>query len=503
MAHEIGTASDLEDMFGKIVNFLTTDATLVAQGQEWEVLRLRRDNLAGITTNITESTAATSVRKIAHTFRYDPRTLNTNSQVNADSVFTASGFVAGSSYFRVQMKQAREVKTIRLKCGPSGYQNYMPRSFRLQYSDDGTSWTTALTVTDAPVFQQNERRDFSVTGTPGAHLYWQIILDALQFGSTMGWSEFLMLESDGTVANHFGSEVLLKARGNSGLDEIFTGIRSEYDAALGWYNLFMNGYVGYDANEPSWFLQPGALPGPEAAYPRAVPMVPLWNAAMPYWFVASGRSFRFAVKVSTNYEGGYLGFFLPYATPNQYPYPLAVGGSLVPTDNARSTQWRYSYVNERHGVFPGPGGASTNNSEGGDSTLYMRTADGEWGLVSNRPAGGAGSESVYPPSQNSDIPFTPSGNWRCVWPHAVITTGTSTPLRPFRECLGGGYMMLPCIILQRGPYTAAWGELEGTYIISGFQNAAENTTTYNGKTHVVFQNAYRNAISEFWALSLD
>ena len=46
MAHEIGTASDLEDMFGKIVNFLTTDATLVAQGQAWEVLRLRRDRMS-------------------------------------------------------------------------------------------------------------------------------------------------------------------------------------------------------------------------------------------------------------------------------------------------------------------------------------------------------------------------------------------------------------------------------------------------------------------------
>jgi len=57
--------------------------------------------------------------------------------------------------------------------------------------------------------------------------------------------------------------------------------------------------------------------------------------------------------------------------------------------------------------------------------------------------------------------------------------------------------------MQRTPAWMVYGELEGVYAISGYQNSAENTTTYNGKTHVVFQNAYRNTVHEFWALSLD
>ena len=74
---------------------------------------------------------------------------------------------------------------------------------------------------------------------------------------------------------------------------------------------------------------------------------------------------------------------------------------------------------------------------------------------------------------------------------------------PYRECLGGGYMIQPCVLLQRSPTTDVFGELEGVYSISGYENAAENTAAIGGKTHVTFQNAYRTSVYEYWALSLD
>ncbi|QIQ65831.1 virion structural protein [Pseudomonas phage Epa38] len=507
MANEIGTATNFEDFFSKIVAFLTTNATLVAAGQAWQALRVRRDNIATHTSNLTDPTAAAS-RKMIHTFRYDPRTLNTDNPADsgAGAAFYTSNLSVGVSFNSWEMRTAREVKNVLIRSHPTNgtYNSYAPRSFRLQYSDNGTSWTTALTVTNTPAFSLGERRLFAVPGTPGAHLHWRILWDAVQSGTTnISWSELLLLEADGTVANHFGSEVILKALGNSGLDEIYTGIRSEYDSAAGWYNLFMNGYTGYDANEMSWFNQPGALYQFGAQYPLAVPMVPLWNAAMPYWFVASGRSFRFAVKVSTSYEGGYLGFILPYATPNQFPYPLAVGGSLVPQVNVRSAEWRYSYANWRHGVYPGPGADSSPSSEGRWATLYLRNPDGEWGYFANRPNNGlAQPEGIYGPTQSYSIPFSPSSGWRSVWPHCMNDQWTAGKL-PYRDCLGGGYVLQPCVLLQRAPFAQVFGELEGTFSISGYQNAAENTTIYNGKTHVVFQQAYRNSVHEFWALSMD
>lgn len=502
MANEVGTANNLEDLFGKIVSFLTTNATLVAANQEWEALRLRRDNIAVYTTNLTEP-AIGSIRKSFHTFRYDPRSLNINSEDTTNGCFRASSYSAGSSYVRWQLRSAREVKTVRLRSPlDSSSLNGMVRNFRLQYSDDGATWTTALTVSSSGVFSLGEWRDYPVPGTPGAHLYWQLIPDSVQSGSAIAWMSMLLLEADGTVANHFGSEVILKARGNSGTEAIYTGIRCEYEAAAGWYNLFMNGYTGFDPNEQSWFKQPGALNGYGAQYTCAVPMVPCWDTTMPYWFVASGRSFRFAVKVSTSYEGGYLGYILPYATPGQFPYPLAVGGSLVPNSTSRSAEWRYSYANWRHGCPAGPGIDSYASNEGRWATLYMRNPDGKWGYFGNRGDSSPQPEDIYGPTQSYSAPYAPSGSWRCVWPHAMNDQWTSGK-RPYRECLGGGYILQPCILMQRAPYSAVFGELEGTYAISGYANSPENTTTWNGKTVVVFQHAYRNTVHEFWAMSLD
>lgn len=509
MANEVGSASNLEDLFTKLVSFVTTNAALVTAGQAWQVLRQRRDNIAVLTTNLTEPTTA-QFRRTIHTCRYDPRSLNTNDvDGNKQGNFQATNYSSGVSHVTWQLRTARTVSTVRLRAPRySTDLQYMLRNFRLQYSDNGTSWTTALTINNNPTYVMGEVKDFAVPA-PGSHLYWRILADSIQGGSTstVAWMSMLLLEADGTVANHFGSEVILKGVGTAGTDEIFVGLRSEYDSAAGWYNLFLNGYTGFDPGEQSWFNQPGALPGVGTALPMAVPMVPCWDTTMPYWFVATGRSFRFCVKVSTSYEGGYAGFFLPYATPQQYPYPLAVGGSLVPTDDARSAEWRYSYANWRHGVYPAPGASGASSSQATNNGywygLNLRLPDGSWGGFANRPQSSSYTpEGIYGPNQPFSAPYAPNGRSRAVWPHCM-NDQWGFGKRPYRECLGGGYMLQPCIMVQNYPTAAVFGELEGTYAISGYQNAAENTTTYNGKTHVIFQNTYRNTVHEFWALSLD
>jgi len=508
MANQVGTASNFEDFITRIINFLTTDPVLVAANQHWEVLRVRRDNILAHTSNITDGASGSQTRQMIHTFRYDSRTLNVDNPASGNNhFFLNSGFNAGVSFNRWRLRQARAVTTLRIRAHFDTL-NAAPRTFRLQYSDDDVNWTTALTVTNTSAFSAGERRDFAVPGGIGAREYWRIIWDAVQSGTTqIGWSEILLLQADGTAANHFGSEVLLRGKGNGGSDNIYIGLRGEYDAAAGWHNLILNGYTGFNPNVLSWFEHPGALSGFGATATRANPMVPLWDSVMPYWFSASGRSFRFGVKVSTNYEGGYLGFILPYATPGQYPYPLAVGGSLVPNQTTRSADWRYSTVSFRHGVFPGPGCSTTLfESEAVWGSLYLRDPAGDWRWFGNRPQQNVSNpEGVNGPSFSGSPPFPPiagQGGWRNVWPHCMNDFWT-VGKRPYRECLGGGYILQPCVLLQRAPAPAVFGEFEGVYSISGFQNSAENTTTFGGKTHVVFQNAYRNAVHEFWALSLD
>jgi hypothetical protein len=477
MASEIDTASNMEDLFSRIITFLTTNASLVADTQQWQVLRQRRDNIAALTTSIVPN--GTSWRSVLQTCRYDSRSLNVDNESSATATIYSNNFSAGVSHVTWQLRQAAEISAVRLRAPVSAsYVTYMIRNYRLQYSDDGAAWTTCLTVASSPIYTSGEWKDFAVS-SPGSHMYWRIVIDSTQNGSgtAVSWQGMLLLEADGTVANHFGSEVIFKSTGTAGTDEIFTGIRSEYDEAAGWYNLFMNGYTGYDPNETSWLNQPGALPGYGETITCAVPMVPCWNAATPYWFSANGRSFRFAIKVSTSYEGGYLGFILPYATPGQYPYPLAVGGSLVPRAN---------------------GSAS---GDGVWSTLYLRGPGGTWGYYANRGNPTLVPDGIYGPNQSLSAPYVPSGAYRSVWPHCM-NDQWSTGKLPYRECLGGGYIAQPCILVQRGPTTQIVGELEGTYVISGYANSPENTTTIGGNPAVLFQHAYRNTVHEFWAITL-
>lgn len=509
MANEVGTASGLEDLFTKIVNFLTTNASLVAADQEWEVLRIRRDNLANLTTNLTE-VGSNEARAIRHTFRYDPRSTNNNitGLASVENTAQITGYTPGTSHLTMQLRVTKEVKTVRLICPGSGWEPWTIQNFRLQYSDDGSSWTTALTVNSNPTFTAFEQKDFAVPGTPGAHLYWRVIVDRVQNGSTntIYLHGLMLLDAGGVIVNHFGSEVILKARGAGGTDAIYTGIRSEYDAANGWYNLFLNGYSGYDPNEPSWMKQPGALPGYGSSYKCTIPMVPCWDSSMPYWFSATGRAFKFALKVSTSFEGGYMGFILPYATPGQYPYPLAIGGSMVPQNTSRASAWRYSASSMQHSLFPVPGCQNTPSQTGNenDTTLYIRNPEGTWAWIGARYSTVGDASTITRMSQSQNVfPTTQSGVGRGLWPASSQDTGSSGRRRPYRECLGGGYILQPLIIHQRFPTLAVLGELDGVYSISGFGNSSENTTSFGGKTHVVFQNAARTTVEDYWALALE
>lgn len=500
MAYEIGTASNLEDLFGKIISFLTTNSSLVAAGQQWSVNRIFRNNVAGMTTNLTETTIAQN-RKILHSFRYTPRSININNPNNQEGHTHCSGFSAGVSYINITLTSAAEIKTVRIVSANSSDSNYTLQNFLLQYSDNGSTWTTALTVASSPVYGLNETKDFAVPGTPGSHLYWRILMNSNMASSlTVSWKSLLLLDGSGVIKNHFGSEVLLKSTGNAGTENIYSGIRAEYDSANGWYNLFLMGFTGYNSTLTDFFQQPGAINGYGDANPMMCPMVPCWNSSMPYWFSANGRCFKFSVKVSTSFEGGYIGFFLPYAAPNQYPYPMTVGGSLIPQNGPRGLEWRYSYNSYRHSVFPIPGNSSPSLNNA-DSTLYVRLQDGTWRSPGQR-ASTSDPNIITRMTMGTVPPFTIAGPAIGVWPSCVHSTTVGDGCLPYREVLGGGYIFQPLILLQRSPTSAVLGELDGVYAVSGFNNAAENTTTFSGVDHVILQNIARTEVQEYWALNL-
>lgn len=474
MASSTGTATDFQDFYDDLITFLTTDSALVAASQEWDTKRERKHNLASITTNGTPTAASWgSYLSLTEVCRYDHRSSNVQDE---DRNLYFSSYTDGVTRIDMELVTAKTADYIRLQAGTA---TWMVKDFKVQYSSDDISYTTAATITGQTGWGAGEVRSFALSVT-GSHQYWRIIVDDGNHASILALKSIVIL--NGTeVINQFGNEIILEGPGLAGTDSIFVGIRTEHNASDGWYNVSLNGFSGYDSGEDSWFKQPGAIPTA-----HAVPMVPLEDDSMSYWFNADGRAFQFVAKVSTQYESGYAGFIDPYSTPGQFPYPLVVAGSLSPSSN-RGTDWQPSFNASERGSIAAPGGThdqSTPNTE--QSTMYMRHLDGNWRGYSNRTG--------------ADVMVDDRDAYRCVWPHSA-QDGNNGRL-PYRDCIGGGYMAFPCVMYENYPNPQVMGVLRGIKWVSGFSMSAEDTTTIDGDSYVIFQNGYRSGVPEYFALEL-
>jgi hypothetical protein len=200
------------------------------------------------------------------------------------------------------------------------------------------------------------------------------------------------------------------------------------------YNLRVAGFTGFVPGN-TFSTQPGT---------SGTMGVPLWDSSIPYWFVANGRRIVCVAKVGTTYQSFYLGHFLPYATPNQYPYPMIAAGML-----SSDALTRYS---------------DTNLSipfKGNQAQFKMRFVDGAW----KQP--------------------------EC-WPYSNSEKKRDT---------GGVYPLEPVILHDNSPNI--YGELDGVYFVPGFGQAVENLVQVGSTNYLVVQDVYRTGDFDYFALKLD
>lgn len=225
------------------------------------------------------------------------------------------------------------------------------------------------------------------------------------------------------------AELVLQGPGLAGTDQINVGILSV--AAEDYGNWKLRGFVGWNPAQ-SFDNQYNS----SSDYYTL-----LMLSAMPYWIVANGRRIVMAVKTGTYYDMMYLGLFLPYATPAQYPYPLVVGGSY-----RGSYRWSYTYSYRNH-----------------------------------LPKSTSGNSGAY---------YAPTGVWTStpeMWPGSWAAYA--------RECPDGSYPLLPFVL-------AGLGELDGCYAVPGYGNAVENIISVGGVDHLVVQDVWRTEYKDYWALKL-
>jgi hypothetical protein len=239
------------------------------------------------------------------------------------------------------------------------------------------------------------------------------------------------------------NELILKGLGYPGDKEIYIGFQTYESAPGDYYNILCGAFTGYApdltfANQPN-----GVFSG-----------VPAHANRIDYWIAISPQRIAGALRISTSYETFYLGHFLPYGLPNQYPYPQLCAGML---NGAAAT--RFSDTSH---TFPW---------KGNRVNLKIRTPEA-WIQPYTYPWG-----TTF---------FSGSSSGTTI--RALAPTGTL-------------YTMLPIVLYT--PQANLWGELEGVFYTSGINAYAEDLIVVNGVNHIMIPDVTRSGPADYIALRLD
>lgn len=394
-----------------------------------------------------------------------------------DDTFNTTGTMTTTTVYpatvTVQMFKATPVRAFSLWIGNST--TNVPTAFSLQWSDDGSTWTTAESWSGQTWSSTYRRRDYVTASAHGSHLYWRINITA--GGSTLNLTEVRLWADTAMkwdVSSRF--EFAWKAPGVDGAQEIFVAGYSLTDNGADRYNLAFRGF--------KYWVDP-------ASSVRDVPnhsddkFLLLSKNPTAYWIVANGGRFVVVARTSSVYEFAYCGFGLPYETPTTHPYPLLIG---APQNDGTK---RWDVANDggyRNPCDPGTQSASA----GSNSSLACMMPDGNWLQVSNRIT-----------NVSSEGTTMTAGDTRGrTWPYALTENG-AFQTEFLRDCIDGTKPMLPVVIMRLAGQTHMWGEFDGVYWTTGFANAAEALIRDGALDHLVVPNVNRSSINSFAAIALD
>ena len=274
-----------------------------------------------------------------------------------------------------------------------------------------------------------------VDNSGGTLAHYKFLTQLRDFASANGWT---VLRYDDTIAER---ELILRGPGMTGTEEIFVGWKCIQNADADYYNMLAGVFTGYVPSSP-FASQPSA----------AITAFCAHNQRIDYWLTLNGQRIAFALKLGTPvYETCYVGKFLPYARPSQYPYPVVCAGTLA---SANSTL-RFSDI----------------------STNHRMPWIGNHARMRSRSPTAWGNPLTWPWSNN-------------------FLTGTSTHGRD----TDGAYPLSPIVLHST---TDIWGELDGIFHVTGFNIVVEDTFELGGLQHVAIQNIYLTGFPDYFAIRMD
>lgn len=347
---------------------------------------------------------------------------------------------------------------------------WSPEDFTFDYWD-GAAWVTLDSVTG---FNGTTGVVYTFDiGAPVSATRYRLHITKTRFTTAVMLGVIRLLRSDGVDAAT--GQVVWQAPGNDGASEIYVGVKPFERADANYYDWELFGFDGFVASS-HLRLQPGA---------HGRLYLPLWDATIPYWFIADGRRVIVIAKINTQYEMAYLGLLDPYFSPEQWPYPLALGGTIALGETPialSSTLYRWSEASNQHRM-PTHSDTLSNtppNLKPEDAQLRARNLDGNW--------------LPFAASRNDSPTATPSSYESIIWPYRG---GMSL----LDLNLDGSRTLWPVMLNATGPNTI--GQLGGVAAVSGQGLTAETLIRLGAIDWMALHNITRTDRDDFLAVALD
>jgi hypothetical protein len=300
------------------------------------------------------------------------------------------------------------------------------------------------------------------------------LTDPLEFGTGNEWK--LMRPA---IPGNITDEAILQGVGD-GHDTIYIGFKIKSGIGPQQIDLVLNGFAGFDAGL-TWEEQPGGI------YHAKLPVLALVSdTLLSYWISANTSRVLLIVKLSSQYESGYLGFMKTIAIERQYPYPLVIGGSYIEGgDWTRTSPGHSAFTNPGSDTYDGSplyGGVYKDDPLQYTTSLRLRRPDGSWRAAQNK--------------NRLDVanPFEKL----CVWPTNTKPVNTLTVYDSIETI--ENVIMYPFILYESIP-VGMLGQLDGVFWVGNRKDlSSEDSIVYNNKIYKVFNNVFRRDNDEYFAI---
>jgi hypothetical protein len=288
---------------------------------------------------------------------------------------------------------------------------------------------------------------------------------------TCGWTQ---LKWTAPASLTDTAELWLEAPGAGAGKRVYVGFRSINVAADGMYSWETVGATAYSTS----FAFDGQAGESGSTFFN------LWQNSIDYWMYANDRRVIVVAKVSSYYMSMYAGFFLPFATPDEFTQPLYIGASSA-------TLLLYSSSNSGSRMMCDPGlGAA----------YYRKRSSGTWSAVGNHTAQ---NNTAYLP--------TYSTSRHIIWPYRVARSSGSSygskdwnalnGLARLRPNAAGEMPLFQSHIIDTSGLEVV-GALDGVFAAPGFGRTSEQTLTMDTRTFRLFQNCGRATARDFFAVEV-